>query len=404
MDRKTTNLNNNIEFFYKRNKNTPRAALCMNFSINNPEKGAGIYVLMTRLFLQGTKKRTAQQLAEELDAYAIEFSNELKQDYLRFRFVCLNEDFSKAIEIMSDIIKNSTFEEFDKEIAKMVGEITAELDSPRAKVSDGYYKTLFANHPYGNTSTKILENIKNITKQDVIDAYHSIIDNSKKILTFVGDLEFDKILPELNSNFGDLPDDKFEKNFKEIEPLTSHKDAEIIKPDANQAHLLKGWLVPSYKDKDYPALVLLNIILGASGLSSRLFLELRDKKGLAYVVRSSYEPLALCGNFSIYIATEPKNIEVSLAGFKEEIEKIKSVPVSEEELANAKNNIMGKWAFATETNVQQACLAAHYGIMGLGFDFNDEVKELIKKVTSQQLLDCAKKYFTDNYVYAVLKP
>ena len=404
MNTKITNLNNNIEVFYKRNENTPRVALCMNFSINNPEKNTGSYVLMTRLLLQGTKNRTAEQLAEELDAYAIEFSNELKQDYLRCRFVCLNEDFSKALEIMTDVIKNSTFEEFDKELAKMEGEITAELDSPRAKVSDGYYRIMFENHPYGNTSSKILENIKNITKQDVIDAYNSIINNSKKVITFVGSLPYEEVLPELNDNLGNLSNEKDEKSLKPVEPLTSCKNKEILKPDANQAHLLKGWIVPSYKDADYPALVLLNIILGASGLSSRLFLELRDKKGLAYVVRSSYEPMALCGNFSIYIATEPKNIEVSLAGFREEIEKIKSIPVSEEELENAKNNIAGKWAFSTETNNSQACLLAHYGINGLGFDFLERTKEAVKKVTPEQLQECAQKYFTENYVYAVLKP
>ncbi len=404
MNKKITNLDNNIEVFYKRNENTPRVALCMNFSINSPEKGAGIYVLMTRLFLQGTKKRTAEQLAEELDSYAIEFSNELKQDYLRFRFVCLNEDFEKALEIMSDVIKNSTFDEFDKEIAKMAGEITAELDSPRAKVSDAYYKTMFEAHPYGNSSSKILENIKNITKQDVVEAYNSIIKNSRKVITFVGDLDIEHVLPVLNNSFSDLPNDKDIKTQIPVKALGSNKVAEIIKPDANQAHLLKGWIVPSYMDKDYPALVLLNIILGASGLSSRLFLELRDKKGLAYVVRSSYEPLVLCGNFSIYIATEPKNIEISLAGFKKEIDKIKTIPVGEEELENAKNNIIGKWAFTTETNNQQACIYAHHGIMGLGFDFLDKIKLSVKEVTAQQILDCANKYFNENYVYAVLKP
>lgn len=404
MNSRITNLNNNIEIFYKRNENTPRVALCMNFSLNDIHKGAGVYALMTRLFLQGTKNRTAEQLADELDSYAIEFSNVLHQDYLRFRFVCLNEDFSKALEIMTDVIKNSTFEEFDKEIAKMEGELIAELDSPRAKVSDGYYKTMFEDHPYGNTSTKILENIKNITKQDVIEAYNSIMNNSKKVITFVGDLDYDAVLPELNANLGDLPNDRDEKDAVPAKVLTSHKDTEIIKPDANQAHLLKGWIVPSYNSADYPALLLLNIILGASGLSSRLFLELRDKKGLAYVVRSSYEPLALCGNFSIYIATEPKNIEVSLAGFKEEIEKIKTIPVSTEELENAKNNLIGKWAFTTETNSQQATILAHHGINGLGFDFLQRTKEAVKKVTSEQLQNCACKYFTDNYVYAVLKP
>ena len=404
MESKISTLKNNTEFFYKRNPNTPRVALCLNFSIEHPEKGAGIHALMARLFMQGTKTRSAQQIAEELDAYAIELSIELKQDYLRFRFVCLNEDFAKALEIMSDIINNSTFEEFEKELAKMTGEIVAELDSPRGKVSDAYYRTLFENHPYGNTYTKILENADNITKQDVVEAFDGIINNSRKVLTFVGDLDYEDVLAKLDENFASLPESLACDSEKDIPVLNENKYAEIIKKDANQAHILQGWLVPTYMSEDYPALALLNIILGASGLSSRLFLELRDKKGLAYVVRSAYEPFDLCGSFSIYIATEPKNIEVSLAGFKEEIQKIKNIPVSEEELENAKNNIIGKWAFMQETNNQQACIAAHHAILGLGFDFNERLKEKVKTVTAQQIQSCANKYFNDKYVLAILKP
>ena len=148
----------------------------------------------------------------------------------------------------------------------------------------------------------------------------------------------------------------------------------------------------------------MNIILGASGLSSRLFLELRDKKGLAYVVRSAYDVARLSANFSIYIATEPKNIEVSLKGFEEEIEKIKTVPVTEEELENAKNNLFGKWAFISETNSQQANWLAHYGIMGFGFDFHEKAVEKVKKVTAQDILTCANKYFNETFVLSVLKP
>ena len=186
--------------------------------------------------------------------------------------------------------------------------------------------------------------------------------------------------------------------------LTESKDVEIIKQDLNQAHIVKGWLVPSYDSEEYPVLMLLNIILGASGLSSRLFLELRDKKGLAYVVRSSYEALSLGANFAIYIATEPKNIQVSLDGFREEIEKIRTIPVSEEELENARNNLLGKWAFTQETNNQQACLYAHYGVLGLGFDFNARMKEKIKTVTADQIKSCAEKYFNDISVLSIIKP
>lgn len=404
MENQTVKLSNNIELFYKHNPGTPRTALCFNLSVNRAEKSAGIYSVMARLFTQGTKNLTAEQLANELEAYAIEFSAELKQDYLSFKFVCLNEDFSRAVKLMTDIVKNSTFEEFDKELAKMAGEIVADLDSPRAKVSDAYFRKMFPNHPYGTTYTKILENVSNIKKEDVIDAYKSILNNSRKVIAVVGEIPFAQVKEELENAFGDISNDNSERNFPPAEVLNTSEFSQIIKPDANQAHILKGWIVPTYNSEEYPALLILNIILGASGLSSRLFLELRDKKGLAYVVRSSYETLNECANFSIYIATEPKNIEVSLAGFKEEIDKIKSIKVSENELENAKNNLIGKWEFARETNGQQADFFAHYGVLGLGFDFNNRAKERVRKVSAEQILACAQKYFTDNFVVSILKP
>ena len=179
---------------------------------------------------------------------------------------------------------------------------------------------------------------------------------------------------------------------------------ELIQQDLNQAHILKGWIVDTADSYDFAAISLLNIILGASGLSSRLFLELRDKKGLAYVVRSSYDVARLSANFSIYIATEPNNIETSLKGFDEEIQKIKNIKVSEEELENAKNNLFGKWAFLGETNSQQANWLAHYGVMGFGFDFHKNAVDKIKQVTVEDIYNCANKYFNDTYVLSVLKP
>ncbi len=404
MNIEISELKNNIEFVYKRNPDTPRVAFYLNFSLNNPLPEPGVYSLMVRLFLQGTKRYNAQQLSEELDKYAIEFTAEMKLDYVKFKFVCLNEDFDKALDIFSDIVKNTTFDEFEKERAKLEGEIIAELDSPRAKIIDSYYKNIYAGHNYGYTNTVILENLKNLKKQDVIDAYNAIVDNSKKVAAFVGDLDFDRVKKSLDEKLGDIKTSK--KVLPELRKpvLTDKKEVELIQQDLNQAHILKGWIVDTADSCDYPAIALLNIILGASGLSSRLFLELRDKKGLAYVVRSAYDVARLSANFSIYIATEPANIEVSLKGFEEEIEKIKTIPVTEEELENAKNNLFGKWAFISETNSQQANWLAHYGIMGFGFDFHEKAVERVKKVTVEDILNCANKYFNDKYVLTVLKP
>ncbi len=394
-------LKNGIKACIKQNKNTPRVALTLNISIDEPERHAGEYSVMNRLLLKGTKTHSSEELAAILDENAIELSTEMKSDYLRIRFTCLNEDFEKAIALMSDIILNSTFEEFNKEVAKLKGELTAELDSAKVKVSDLFTRTIYKDHFYGHSYTKILEEVDNITKDDVVSAYENILKHGRKSVALVGDIEengllekYIGLLPNATENVSNIPEHK----------LTSKEYAELIKEDANQAQILQGWQAATINDREYPMLMLLNIILGASGLSSRLFLELREKKGLAYTVRTSYETHLKSAVFSIYIGTEPNNIQTSIDGFKEEIDKIKNIPVSEEELHNAKNNLIGKQQFLSETNAQQANIMAYYSIMGKPFNYREAVIEQIKNVTSEDLLACANKYFNDNYVLAVIRP
>ena len=398
-------LQNDVQFIYKQNKNTPRMALCLNFSINLPEEIPGIYTLMARLLLQGTKKYDSEQLANEFEKYAIDFSSELFPNYLRVKFVCLNEDFSKALELMDDILKNSTFEEFEKEKIKLIGEISAELDSPRTVAMDAYYSKMFEDHYYSNSLVRILDNIERISKENVINAFKYILNNSKKSLAVVGTLDKNKIFDQINESLGTLPISTA-SNFMIPKPkLDVVKTVENTKADLNQAHIIKGWLLPTYGEPDYPAIVLLNIILGSCGLSSRLFLELRDKKGLAYVVRSSYETFKYAGNFMIYIATAPTNIDTCLSGFDEEIQKIKNYPVSEEELENAKTNIVGKYEFLEETNIQQACSYAKFDVLGLGYNYTENIKQQVQSVSADNILKCAQKYFADDkYVLSIIKP
>ncbi len=403
MDR-VTEFANKTQFIYSQNADTPRSALCINFSLNDPIPYPGVYSLMARLFMQGTKTRNARVLSEELDKYAIEFSAELKPDYLKFKIVCLNEDFDKALEILDDIIKNTTFDDFEKERMKMAGEIQAELDSPRNLVVDNYYKNLYDGHFYGYTNTVILENLPNVTKQQVIDGYKTFCTDSRKVISFVGDIEYERVYAALKNYFEDFNSSVNNLPALAHPELKENKTVQILKPDVNQAHIIKGWIVPTFGSEDYPALALLNVILGASGLSSRLFLELREKKGLAYVVRSSYETARLAANFSIYIATEPKNIETALQGFEEEINKIKNIQVSDVELENAKNNLIGKWAFVTETNSQQANYASHFAVNGVGYDYLENAKKLIKNVTPKDIIECANKYLDDKFVITILKP
>ena len=393
-------LNNNIKVCVKQNKNTPRVALTLNLSISEPEKFSGEYSLMNRLLLKGTKKYSSEELSTILDENAIDFSTEMKLDYLRFRFVCLNEDFEKALEILKEVILNSTFDEFEKERVKLKGELTAELDSAKVKVSDLFTKTIYKNHYYGNSYTKVLETLDKINGDEVKQAYFNILKNSTKTLALVGDVD-DTLLEKYLS---DIPNSiETESHIVSPNPI-KQEYGEIIKKDANQAQIIQGWIVPTIGEPEYPVFMLINVILGASGLSSRLFLELREKKGLAYTVRTSYETHRKSAVFSIYIGTEPSNIKTSISGFKEEIEKIKTIPVSETELKNAVNNLIGKQQFVTETNLQQANMMAYYSIMGKPFEYQKAIVEMLHKVTPNDILSCANKYFTDDYVLSIIKP
>ncbi|MCM1339240.1 MAG: insulinase family protein [Muribaculaceae bacterium] len=405
MIKEISKLDNNIEYIYKQNENTPRIAFCLNLSANKAEEKPGIYSLMARLLSQGTKNYNSEELANEFEKYAIEFSINMFPDYLRIRCLCLNEDFEKAIELLNDVLTNSTFEKFEKERTKLKFEIPAQLDSPKTTALDDYCEALFKDHYYGNSSlTRNLESIDSITKEEVVEAYDYILNNSKKTLSIVGAIANEKILPLINSTIGKLPP-SVDRECQITKPtLEEQRLVEKQKSDLNQAHILKGWMVPSWTSEEYYPLLLLNIILGASGLSSRLFLELRDKKGLAYVVRSSYENFKLAANFMIYIATEPGNLETCLKGFEEEITKIKTELVSEKELEDAKNSLIGRYAFLEETNIQQASTYAKYGVLGLGCDFLEDVKTKIQSVTVQDLQACAQKYFNDNFVVSIIKP
>ena len=397
-------LKNGIKSCIKRNFNTPRAALTMCFSINDPEKYSGQYLLMNRLLLKGTKKYTSEELSAILDENAIDFYTEMKYDYLRFRFVSLNEDFELGLSILSDVVLNSTFDEFEKEKEKLKGELMAELDSAKTRVSDLFTRTIFKNHFYGHSYTSILEEIDKTRLEDVKTSYMKMLKNSYKVLTFVGDMEEETVIELLNKYLSEIPESKEEVSAIPKPQKTKNEYAEYIKDDAQQAQIIQGWQVPSIDSEDYHKLMLLNVILGTSGLSSRLFLELREKKGLAYTVRTSYETHSKASVFSIYIGTEPSNIETSIKGFKEEIEKIKNTPVPDEELHNAKNNIIGRQQFITETNSQQANLMSYYAISGKPFDYQTNVIERIKNTTADELLECANKYFTEDFVLAVIKP
>lgn len=397
-------LKNGIKTIIKRNNNTPRTAIVLCSKINKDEKKAGLFYLLAQLMLQGTVNRTSEQLANELDENAIDLSVERKYDYFRIKLLCLNEDINYALEILQDILENSTFNDYEKEALKIKGEFASDLDSAKVMAQDEYYRTIFKNHPYGVGRKEILEQIDTVTKEDIIAEFNEIRFNSQKNISVAGDLDSGYIIELLEKHLSSLKIEETNFEREKVQNLEKNLVSVVKKEDANQAQIFKGWIFPDIYSPDYPVIILLNTILGSSGLSSRLFLELREKQGLAYTVRSIFEPYMLGGSFTVYIATEPKNINVSIEGFDKEINKIMTELISEEELENAKNNAIGKRQFYRETNLLEASLNCYYELLNVGFEFEEKLINSIKSVTKEQIIETAKKYFSKENALCVLAP
>lgn len=396
---------NNTNVVYENIKDTPRCAIYLYFETDKPFPYEGVHILEGNLLLQGTKTKTAEQIASELENLGIEVSIDSRLDFLKISIVCLMEDIDFALDTVNDILLNSTFNSFEKEVYKFKGDTISSLDSPVTKASDAFYREIFKNHKYSLTSTKLLETVDNMKKEDVIN-YHNNLLSGRKIISIAADIQnenefINKVVSKLNSMKNSSQINQINDEIKTYEPNI----VKIAKNDAKQAQIFQGFITEGLYSKDYPKLCVLNNVLGASGLSSRLFVELRDKKGLAYTVRSSYKTMKHGSLIMLYIGTEPTNIKKSLEGFRYEIERLIKDPPRKDELQGAIENYIGKFKyFYTQTNSQIAGANGWNWIMNLGFDFHTVILDEIKKVTRDDIIECTDKYLLKDPVTVVLAP
>lgn len=396
---------NNTNVVYENIKDTPRCAIYLYFETDKPFPYEGVHILEGNLLLQGTKTKTAEQIASELENLGIEVSIDSRLDFLKISIVCLMEDIDFALDTVNDILLNSTFNSFEKEVYKFKGDTISSLDSPVTKASDAFYREIFKNHKYSLTNTKLLETVDNMKKEDVIN-YHNNLLSGRKIISIAADMQnenefINKVVSKLNSMKNSSQINQINDEIKTYEPNI----VKIAKNDAKQAQIFQGFITEGLYSKDYPKLCVLNNVLGASGLSSRLFVELRDKKGLAYTVRSSYKTMKHGSLIMLYIGTEPTNIKKSLEGFRYEIERLIKDPPRKDELQGAIENYIGKFKyFYTQTNSQIAGANGWNWIMNLGFDFHTVILDEIKKVTRDDIIECTEKYLLKDPVTVVLAP
>jgi predicted Zn-dependent peptidase len=396
-------LDNGAALLYERSEGAPRMSLSIFIPGGNQlDIVPGAADLIDRLLMKGTDSRSQEQISVEIDSLTLEVDTDTKRDYSTIYATLLEEDLDESLALISDLFFNSTLDEFEREKLKIAGEVQMDLDSPR---------TMFNDTPYGTVGSLILENLEKLNSKELASIhYHQVYRPDRMIVSVAGtSLTMDQVGAKIDQYF---PDEGLSgaatgtalgtllKNlkFKEEQVVTFARD------DSTQAHIFKGWLAPDTRHPDYAPLVVLNTILGGAGLSSRLFVELRDKQGLAYNVRSSYEAYKYRGMFYLYIGTEPSNKEKCLNGFLEECGKLMDIPVSQKELDESKENIMGRRAIFLETAPQRAnYIGANY-VLGRSIKEILGTPEQIMAVTSEDVQRVAQTYLSQPSVISIVGP
>jgi predicted Zn-dependent peptidase len=253
-----------------------------------------------------------------MDSLSLDLENDTRRDYSIMSATFLEEDLEASLEFMTDMLFHSTLDSYEKEKVRLNGELVMELDSPRNRSHDLFMTELFKNSPYRASHSNILETIPKITSVNPLqEFYKSIYTTNNMLISVSGDINPERVKDQIERYFvGPAGNNRQSENPPTALKIDTDQYLTYAKDDSNQLHVYKGWFAPPLEHPDYPAMVVLNTILGGAGLTSRLFIELRDKQGLAYTVRSQYESSRYAGIFMLYIGTEPSNRDKVLKGSK----------------------------------------------------------------------------------------
>src|SRR5574344_1843031 len=368
------------------------------------ENKKGTSKLFADLLLKGTKQYSAIELSKLLEENGINISFNPGSDTFQINIQTTTKQLETTLNILNDILNNSTFDDIDIEKDKTVllNKIKQERDNPLSLALDGYRSEIFGNSTYSSSNALLEKSLPQVNRTDIISYRDKILGAKNIIISVNGKTSTDLIINKFSGIFKDNSATQFDYKNYTIPKLT--KEESIIKKLDNQkkAWLILGWQTDGVMNlKDYATLEVMNTMLG-SGMSSRLFKSIREQEGLAYQLGSSFRPNILAGAFSVYVGTNPQTLEKSKSKVFEEIDKFKTQFVSDKELNAAKERLLGEFVIALETNADKATTLGWLEASGRGYKFIDNYKDLINSVTVSDIVEAANKYFRNNYAMSIV--
>jgi zinc protease len=373
--------------------------------LRDPAGKAGLANLTALLLTQGTKQRSATQIAQEVDFLGARLGAAGKDDYTSVSLTVLKKNLGPGLDLLKDILFNPAFskEEINRKVSQLEASFQTDEDEPGIVASLTFHRQLFGKNPYAHPPKGTPEDVATIDSKDLVAFHDKYYRPNNAILTIVGDLSREEAQEWVTKTFGEwkaapIPELK-------VPPAPDLKNIEKIIIDKNitQANIIWGCLGIARNNPDYYALQLLNYILGGGGFSSRLMDDIRENRGLAYSVASNVEAGLEPGAFTVDLETKNQSAGEAVAQVIKEVKRVRAEPVSTTELADAKSYLIGSFPAKMDSVSKRAAMLAYVELYGLGLDYPWRYPSLIKNLTSADLQKAADKFLhPERYLLVVV--
>lgn len=384
----------------KKDSNSVVIALQVCIGANNEDNSnRGISHFIEHMVFEGTKEKSSNEIANTIERLGGELNAFTSHDRTVYYCVLLKKHFETGLAVISDIIKNPLFRQksLEKERKVIIDEINITQDDPKFYQFIFFLGKLFKKHPIKNPLYGYRETVLKITRQDLLSYYKKHYAANNMILTIIGNVKCN--IDVIEKYFGGIKSSKLQKSLFFNEPSSSSHEEFTETKDMLQSYIALGYKIPFRKSKDSYSIDVIRSIL-ARGQSSRLFNELRTKRGLCYVVGCIAESGLDYGYFIIYVGTDKKNIEKVIGIIKKELKHLQNV--SQKEVSEAKTFIEGSFMIENEDSKKKADNLLFWNSIDGDFNMQDYLIK-IKKVTKQDISKAAKKYLGSSYLLTVLR-
>jgi zinc protease len=367
-----------------------------------PTAQAGLSHLLSAVITKGTEHLSSQQIAERVESVGASLGADAAADYCLMSLKTVSSDFAGMLDLLAELVRSPAFpeEEVALEQKLTLQGIRSMQEQPFSVANTQLRQILYRDHPYALSSLGTEETVVQLD-QAALQAYHqTYFRPDNMVISIVGRIDPEEAIALVSRYFGDWQNPASPLPTLTLSTPPIKPERVVIQQETQQAIVMLGYLAASVQEADHITLKLLNTYLG-NGLSSRLFVELREKRGLAYDVSAFYPTRLDTSHFVTYIGTAPENTATALEGLHHEVSRLHEILLTAEELQSAKNKLLGQYALGKQTNAQIAQIFGWYETLNLGIEFDQQFQEAVAAVTAAEIQQAVQRYLTQPYVSLV---